>query len=63
MVTHKFSVGQVVIFEPRAGESTSTSEAVVKRLLPWNGAEFQYHVQIASNGIERRALEGQLRQT
>jgi hypothetical protein len=60
-VTHKFSIGQAVIFVPRPGEFTATSEAVVKRLLPSIGSEFQYHVQIVADGIERRALESQLR--
>jgi hypothetical protein len=60
-MTHKFKIGQAVVFFPGFGELTSKSEAVVKRLLPWDGAEFQYHIQTVPEGIERRALESQLR--
>ncbi len=42
---------------------TSKSEAVVKKLLPFDGEEFQYHIQTVPEGTERRELESKLRQT
>ena len=60
---HKFSIGQTVVFMPRPGELTSKSEAVIERLLPSDGTEFQYHIRTVPDGTERRVGEGQLRQT
>jgi hypothetical protein len=33
----------------------------VTRLLPMQGAEYQYHIQVEADGLQRRVLEHQLR--
>ena len=37
--------------------------ATVMRLLPRDGAEYQYHIQLVTDGLLRRAQESQLRPT
>jgi hypothetical protein len=59
-MSHKFAVGQVVAFTPDAVQ-TPTATATIIRLLPKQGAEYQYHVQIETDGLLRRAWESQLR--
>jgi hypothetical protein len=58
---HKFSIGQVVVFTPDAGDALQTAVRVkITRLLPIEGSQYQYHVQTESDGLERRARESQL---
>jgi hypothetical protein len=60
-MSHKFSVGQTVVFTPSAGEVLGTAtKGTITRLLPKDGADYQYHVQVDPHGPERRALESQL---
>jgi hypothetical protein len=62
-MSHKFAVGQVVVFTPDAGEvgiSTLPTTATVTRLLPMEGAEYQYHIQVEADGLQRRVRENQL---
>jgi hypothetical protein len=61
-MSHKFTVGQVVIFTPDKGEliSSFTTRATVTRLLPKQGAEYQYHIQVEPDGLQRRVWENQL---
>jgi hypothetical protein len=63
-MSHKFTVGQTVVFTPGAGEvgiSTLPTLATVTRLLPMQDAEYQYHIQVEADGLQRRVLENQLR--
>ena len=63
-MSHKFAVGQVVAFTPAVGEVAANSSpvmATIKRLLPRDGVEYQYHVQVVTDGLLRRARESQLR--
>jgi hypothetical protein len=61
-MSHKFNLGQAVVFTPEAGEVFGTAtKATVLRLLPRDGTDYQYHVQIEPDGPARRARENQLR--
>ena len=63
-MSHKFAVGEAVVFTPGAGEvgiSALPTLATVTRLLPMQGAEYQYHIQVEADGLQRRVLENQLR--
>ena len=63
-MSHKFAVGQVVAFITAVGEVAANSSpvmATIKRLLPRDGVEYQYHVQVVTDGLLRRARESQLR--
>jgi hypothetical protein len=62
-MSHKFAVGQAVVFTPGAGEILQTAtQGRVTRLLPMEGADYQYHVSVGDEaGPERRARESQLR--
>jgi hypothetical protein len=60
-MSHKFSLGQAVVFMPVYGEVLSTAtRGTITRLLPKEGADYQYHVQVDLNGPARRARENQL---
>jgi hypothetical protein len=63
-MSHRFAVGETVIFTPDAGEVSIVSlptMATVTRLLPMDGGEYQYHVKVDADGLLRRARENQLR--
>jgi hypothetical protein len=63
-MSHKFAVGQVVMFTPDAGEvgiNSLPTMATVTRLLPMEGGENQYHVKVDADGLQRRVRENQLR--
>jgi hypothetical protein len=61
-MAHKFSLGEIVIFSPDAGDVLhAAARATISRLLPREGAEFQYHIQVGTDGLERRVRESQLR--
>ena len=60
-MSHKFYLGQIVTFTPADGEVlTPVTKAKVMRLLPKEGADYQYHVQLEPDGPARRAWETQL---
>jgi hypothetical protein len=60
-MSHKFSLGQTVVFTPGYGEVLDTAtKGTITRLLPKEGADYQYHVQVDPHGPERRARESQL---
>jgi len=60
-MSHKFKLGQIVTFTPSDGEVlTSVTKAKVLRLLPKEGVDYQYHVQLEPDGPARRAWETQL---
>jgi hypothetical protein len=62
-MAHKFAIGDMVTFFPKGeGQLTSGSTAgKITRLLPMDGGEYQYHVRLEIDGVERRATEDQLR--
>jgi hypothetical protein len=65
-MSHKFAVGQTVMFTPGVGEIAAARVpvmATVTRLLPRDGVECQYHIQAVKDGFLRRAHESQLRPT
>jgi hypothetical protein len=65
-MSHKFTVGQAVMFTPGVGEIAAARVpvmATVMRLLPRDGIEYQYHIQVVTDGLLRRAQESQLRPT
>jgi hypothetical protein len=60
-MSHKFTLGQAVVFLPDYGEVLSTAtKGTITRLLPKEGADYQYHVQVDPDGPKRRARENQL---
>jgi hypothetical protein len=61
-MSHKFSIGQAVVFTPSTIEVLQgATQGIVTRLLPKEDADNQYHIQVASHGPERRVRESQLR--
>jgi hypothetical protein len=65
-MSHKFAVGQSVLFTPGVGEIAAARVpvmATVMRLLPRDGIEYQYHIQVVTDGLLRRAQESQLQPT
>jgi hypothetical protein len=61
IVAHKFGLGQSLVFTPGAEFAVrDPARCTVTRLLPKEGADFQYHVRIDLDGQQRRAWENQL---
>ena len=61
-MTHKFAVGQTVVFTPGPGEIMSTvTSGTVTRLLPKADVEYQYQVEFGPDRQQRRVQESQLR--
>jgi hypothetical protein len=59
-MSHKFSLGQAVVFSPGAREILNVAtRSKITRLMPME--EYQYDIQVESDGLQRRALEYQLR--
>jgi hypothetical protein len=62
VVAHKFGIGQDLVFTPGAEFMVRVpARCTVTRLLPKEGAHFQYYVRTELDGQQRRAWEGQLR--
>jgi hypothetical protein len=60
-MSHKFSLGQAVVFTPGACEVLNVAtKGTITRLLPKDGTDYQYHVQVDPDGPARRARENQL---
>jgi hypothetical protein len=61
-VAHKFSLGESVVFSPGSGRALAfPARGKITRLLPKEGAEYQYHIQFGPAGEKRMARESQLR--
>ncbi len=61
-MSHKFAIGQAVVYSPGSTNPPDTAtNGKVTRLLPKEGAGYQYHVQFGPNGQQRRVEEAQLR--
>lgn len=60
-MSHKYALGQGVVFSPDPGEIVrDNARGKVTRLLPKENASYQYRVQLDVESQERRAQEGQL---
>ena len=58
---HKFQVGETVYFTSRPiGHMAANSTYQVVRLLPSDGADYQYRIKNANEAFERVARESQL---
>ena len=58
---HKFQIGQSVYFTSRPiGHMVANSTYEVVKLLPSDGAEYQYRIKNANEAFERVARESQL---
>jgi hypothetical protein len=58
---HKFQIGQTVYFTSRPiGHMSPNSSYEVVRLLPSDGADYQYRIKSAAEAFERVARESQL---
>ncbi len=61
MKEHKYQIGQTVYFASRpTGHMAVNSTYQVVRLLPSDGADYQYRIKNASEAFERVARESQL---
>jgi hypothetical protein len=58
---HKFQIGQTVYFTSRpVGQMSSDSAYQIVRLLPSDGADYQYRIKSPGEAFERVAKESQL---
>jgi hypothetical protein len=62
MPYHRFKVGQIVV-APFGGPDAVIPRGphVIVRLLPLAGSEPQYRIRSSADGLERAALESQIR--
>jgi hypothetical protein len=61
-VTHKFSLGETVVFSPGSARALALpARGKITRLLPKEGTEYQYHIQFGPTGEQRMARKSQLR--
>jgi hypothetical protein len=61
-VTHKFSLGETVVFSPGSDRVLAVpARGKITRLLPKEGTEYQYHIQFGPAGEQRIARESQIR--
>lgn len=61
-MSHKFRVGQPVLFSPAIKDvGIRSGSCTVTRLLPKEGDDYQYHIQCTADGHQRRVQESQLR--
>ncbi|HEX7775111.1 MAG TPA: hypothetical protein VF449_01125 [Parvibaculum sp.] len=61
MESHKFKVGETVEFHPGGSYLAKTrGQYTVVRLLPSEGAGYQYRVKNVADGHERIVREGQI---
>jgi hypothetical protein len=61
-MSHRFSVGEAIIYTPGAGEILrAATRGTITRLLPKEGGDYQYLVRVDPDGLDRRAMESQIR--
>ena len=61
MKEHKYHIGQTVLFTSRPiGHMAPNSTYEIVRLLPSDGADFQYRIKNPKEAFERVARESQL---
>jgi hypothetical protein len=58
-VTHKFSLGETVVFSPGSGRALAVpTRGKISRLLPKEGTEYQYHIKFGPDGEQRISALG-----
>jgi hypothetical protein len=58
---HKFSIGQTVLFTSRPLGHMAVNETYrIVKLLPYDGADYQYRIKSSTEAFERVAKESQL---
>jgi hypothetical protein len=62
MPSHKFNIGDTVLFNPRISQKAPWGVYEVVKVLPGNG-EPEYHVKIANEEHQRVARESELTKT
>ena len=63
MPSHKYKVGQSLLFSPRRlGHQEGNQSCEVIRCLPFESGEFQYRIKCGYDKVERIAKESQLGQ-
>ena len=61
-MSHKYTLGQGVVFSPGPGEIVrDNARGKVTRLLPKEDEGYQYRIQLEAEDQERRVQEDQLR--
>jgi hypothetical protein len=61
-MSHKFSIGQTVVYTPDAGEILrSATRGTITRLLPKEVEDYQYLVRVDPDSLDRRVRESQIR--
>lgn len=61
MASHKFKVGQTLLFSPgRISDLRGSQACKVVRLMPVEGAECQYRIKCTFDNVDRIANESQL---
>ena len=61
MASHKFKVGQSLVFSPRRlGHQEGNQSCEIVRCLPLESGEFQYRIKCGYDNVERIARESQL---
>ena len=61
MASHKYKVGQTLLFSPRRiGNPSGTLSCQVTRLMPAEDGECQYRIKCTYENMERIAKESQL---
>jgi hypothetical protein len=61
-VTRKFSLGQDVVFTPGSDFVIRVpTRGKITRLLPKEGTQYQYHIQLGPDSQQRMGWESQLR--
>ena len=61
MASHKYKVGQSLVFSPRRiGNRTANQSCKVVRLMPIENGECQYRIKCTGDTVERIAKESQL---
>ena len=60
-MSHKYAIGQGVVFSPGPGEIVGNdARGKITRLLPKGDTSYQYRIQLDVEGGERRVQEDQL---
>jgi hypothetical protein len=61
MASHKYTVGQSLVFSPRRlGHHEGIQSCEIVRCLPFESGEFQYRIRCGHDKVERIVRESQL---
>jgi len=61
MPTHKFKIGQIVLFSPSLGHNIPRGSYIITKRLPEHDGEFEYRVRSSNEPHERLVRENQLK--